>query len=94
MVTDFRNVGRVSRSSEVVETSSAGTPGLQVITLSLYAAAAGFLFGGLWLIFGTQTLFPPDLSGFLGVAFIISSVADVITVKVIQRAWAKRNKSL
>lgn len=90
MVTDFRNVGQVPRTPEVVEANAADKPGSQVIVLSLYAAAAGFFLGGLWLIFGTQTLFPPDLSKLLGFAFIISSVADVIAVKVMRRVWAKR----
>jgi hypothetical protein len=93
MVTDFRNVGRVPQPTEIVDTATAGKQGCQVIALSLYVAGAGFFLGGLWLIFGTQALFPPDLSRLMGLAFMISAVADVIAVKVLQRVWAKRGRS-
>lgn len=93
MVTDFRNVGRVPETSQTSSTSAAPDSGQAVIVLSLYSAAVLFLFAGLWLILGQQTIFPPEQARIMGVAFIVSAIGDVIAVKVIRRVWANRGRS-
>lgn len=94
MVTDFRNVGRLPEPSEAAPASAAANPAARIISLSLYGAALGFFIAGVWLMFGTQTIFAPDIARYMGVAFIISAVADVVAVKVLQRVWAKRSEQI
>ena len=93
MVTDFRNVGRLPEPSEAAPATAAANPAARIISLSLYAAASAFFIAGLWLMFGTQTIFAPDIARAMSAAFIISAVADVVAVRVLQRVWAERGQA-
>ena len=76
MVKDFRNVGRVSPA------------GQGIVVMAIWLAAGGFFLAGIWLILGMPSPFPQELSFLVGIAFIVSSVFDLIAVKFIKRVWA------
>lgn len=96
MTKDFRNVGRIPQP-EVKDNSPAANhaappPASQrVIATVLYATATGFFLAGLWLLSGRPSPIPKEVAHFVGIAFVIASVADVVAVQVLRRVWMKNS---
>jgi hypothetical protein len=90
VVTDFRNVGRIPRPGEEAQAAAKTNLTARIVTQVLYSSAAGFFVGGLWLLFGTQAFFAPDVAQYMGIGLVVGAVADVIAVQVLQRVWAKQ----
>lgn len=93
MTKDFTKIGRSSQVSK--EDSSGGTGDVtarsqRFVLLAIWCAAGGFLLAGVWLLLGMPSPFAPEISLYLGIGFIVSTVADVIAIKFIKRAWAKQ----
>lgn len=51
--------------------------------------ALGFLAAGLWLLTGGISPLPGQTSFFLGIALVISAIADFGIVFVLKRTWSK-----
>ena len=91
MTKDFRYVGRVSANNEQQAATTNETARTQsVVLLVIQLTAVALLFAGIWLVSGNPSPIPQESSFIVGIAFIVSSVIDFIAVKVLRRAWAKK----
>ena len=93
MVKDFTKVGKLPPSTKTdgANVTPQGNPNNQKIVLAAIGfTALGFFLAGVWLVMGMPSIFPRDISLYLGIGFIIASVADLVMIKVLKRAWAKK----
>lgn len=94
MTKDFRNVGRQPAPTQ----PAAAPPGIaphqpphqRVILIAIYASAVGFFLAGFWLLSGRPSPLPAEITPTIGLAFVISAVADMVAAVVMKRFWAKQ----
>lgn len=93
MTKDFRNIGRVSGTpaSAPVAAMEASPPNQRIVLLAIRAAALLFFLAGLWLLTGQPSPLPRETSSFVGIALIVSAIADLLVAKILKRIWATRN---
>lgn len=97
MTKDFRHIGRTSADSmaeSVGEKTAAAAPAMppasqRLILMVVLLMALGFFAAGVWLLSGGRSPLPADQSGFLGIAFVISAIADVGIVFFLKRLWSR-----
>jgi len=96
MTKDFRHVGRLPEAQRdtAQEISPAGQANAaarqrQVVLLSIRFAAGLFFLAGLWLITGGRSPIPADIAQMVGIAFIVSAIADIVAIRVMKQMWAK-----
>ncbi|GAB1392644.1 hypothetical protein MASR1M60_08070 [Rhodocyclaceae bacterium] len=97
MTKDFRHVGRLPESESATPTQP--TPSAsqlashhRLIIRVIYAMALGFFLAGLWILSGQPNPIPmpQETSFFLGIAFVISAITDLVIVIVLKRVWQKQ----
>ena len=95
MTKDFRHVGRLPEN----DTPTQPTPSAKqlaahhrMIIRVIYATALGFLLAGLWILSGQPhpIPLPQETAFFLGIAFVISAIADLVIVNILKRVWRKQ----
>lgn len=97
MTKDFRNVGSLpSPTQEAATTASARQAALaanqRIVLIVINIAAVGFLLAGLWLLSGRPSPIKPEIASYLGIAFVVAALADIVAAQVLQRVWSKRAK--
>lgn len=93
MIKDFTKIGKVSPVSTGDTTEVHILPNAnnqRIVLLAIWLSAVAFFVAGIWLILGMPSPFARDISLYLGIGFIVSSMADVIAIKFIKRAWAMK----
>ncbi len=60
----------------------------RVVILTLYASAFAFMLAGVWLLVAGQSFFDAEIAPWVGMAFVITAVSDVVVVSVLKRLWA------
>ena len=93
MVKDFTKIGRISSPPDDDSTNDSVQPNAgdrRVLLLAIKLAASVFFIAGVWLVLGFPSPLPPSISLYLGIAFIVSTVADLIVIRLIKRAWAMK----
>jgi hypothetical protein len=92
MTKDFRHVGRLPEN----DASTLPTPAASQLAANrrliigvIYVTALGFFLAGLWILTGQPNPIPiPQETSFLiGIAFVISAIADLVVVSVLKRVW-------
>jgi membrane-bound metal-dependent hydrolase YbcI (DUF457 family) len=95
MTKDFRHVGRLPTAPEAAShpATSVGpaTIAQRVITRTLYSTAIALFLAGLWLLSGRPSPIPKEISGFLGLAFLLAAIFDIAAVQIFKRAWTKNS---
>lgn len=95
MTKDFRHVGRLSENT-ASPPSSPPTEQLaanqRLIIRVIYITALGFFLAGLWILSGRPNPIPmpKQTSFFLGIAFVISAIADLVIANILKRVWRKQ----
>lgn len=95
MTKDFRHVGRLPDNGAPTQPAPAASQlavNQQLIIRVIYMAALGFFLAGLWILTGQPNPIPmpQETSFFLGIAFVISAIADLVIVNVLKRVWRKQ----
>jgi len=99
MTKDFRDVGRLPGNKAPTLPASAApqlAANQRLIIRVIYMAALGFLLAGVWLLTGQPNPLPmpQETSFFLGLALVISAVADLVIVNVLKRVWRKQGSTM
>lgn len=93
MTRDFRHVGKLPTPEDTgTQTTPRITPPpatQRILSMTLYATATGFLLAGIWLLTGRPSPIPQDIAHFVGFAFVMAALFDVVAVQVMKRVWAK-----
>ncbi len=97
MTKDFRHIGRRSPDHPAAEDATShapipmAPPDHRLLVLRVVAFFALALFAaGLWLLTGGASPLPRQTSYFLGMALVVSAIADIGVVVVLKRIWLKR----
>lgn len=93
MTRDFRNIGRSSSSAKPASppaTKPQSRPNQRVVLLAIHFAAILFFAAGLWLLGGQPSPIPAETAPILGIAFIISAIADIVIAAMLKRIWGKQ----
>lgn len=93
MTKDFRNVGRLPAQTPPAAPGArpAGlAPHHRIVLLALYLGAAGFFLAGLWLLGGRPSPLPAETAPLLGLALVVSAVADLVAAAMLKRFWARQ----
>ena len=92
MTKDFRHIGRTSADSAPPQ---AGNPApvpeanQRILLGTIRTGAFAFLVAGLWLLGGGKSPLPPDTSTYLGIALVVTAIADFGIIVFLKRAWSK-----
>lgn len=93
MTKDFRNVGRLpDRQAETPAAShrvGPAQPTQRIVLLAIGFAALGFFAAGIWLLRGGPSPFPTETAHLVGIAFVISAIADLGIIFFLKHFWSK-----
>ncbi len=94
MTKDFRHVGRLPEqeaSSPLPAADSQLAANRQLIIRVIYLSALGFFLAGVWILTGQPNPLPmpKETSFFLGIALVVSAVADLAVVFFLKRKFRK-----
>lgn len=93
MTKDFRHIGRTSADSMPPQ---AGTlppvpeASQRLILGAIRTSAFAFLAAGVWLLGGGRSPLPADTSTYLGIALVVTAIADFGIIVFLKRAWSKQ----
>lgn len=94
MTKDFRNVGRIP-TPDPADSSPAADRGLaqnqRVILHVIQFSAIGFFLAGIWLLTGRPSPIPHEISIYIGIAFVIAALSDLVVVQVLKRVWLTKS---
>jgi hypothetical protein len=96
MTKDFRHIGRRSPDRPAAEDATSPTPipmappDHRLLVLRVVAFFALALFAaGLWLLTGGASPLPRETAYFIGIALVVSAIADIGVVFILKRIWSK-----
>lgn len=94
MTKDFRHVGRIpDPQSKAAGTTGRPPEGLhssrRMVLLAIQFVAIGLFAAGIWLLTGGQSPLPDDISPYVGIALVVSALADLVVVVVLKRIWSR-----
>lgn len=85
MTQDMRQTG----SNQMLDKRSTPMDANRRVVLStLYASAFAFMLAGIWLLVAEQTLLDVEIAPWVGMAFVIAALTDVVAVAVLKRLWS------
>lgn len=85
MTQDMRQTG----SNQMLDKRSTPMDANRRVVLStLYASAFAFMLAGIWLLVAEQTLLDVEIAPWVGRAFVIAALTDVVAVAVLKRLWS------
>lgn len=97
MTKDFRNVGRLSTPAPTQTSHEAQQAKQQVLASNqrlilriINLSAVGFFLAGIWLLTGRPSPIPHDVSFFVGIAFVIAAVSDIVVAQTLKHVWHKK----
>lgn len=85
MTQDFRQPG--PNPSRVLQ-STRMDASRRVVLSTLYASAVAFMLAGVWLLVADQSFFDAEIAPWVGMAFVITALSDVVAVAVLKRLWS------
>lgn len=60
----------------------------RVVLSTLYASAFAFMLAGIWLLAAEQTFLDAGIAPWVGMAFVVTALGDVVAVAVLKRLWS------
>lgn len=87
MTIDFRNPEQALRGADAPAPVLASHQ--RFILLVLGACGAGLFVAGLWLLLRPVTWLDPEVAPLLGLAFIFTSIGDVVAAFVLRWTWTR-----
>jgi hypothetical protein len=94
MTKDFRHVGRIpDPQSKAAGTTGRPPEGLhssrRIVLFAIQFAAIGFFAAGIWLLTGGRSPLPDDISPYIGIALVVTAMADLVVVVILKRIWSR-----
>jgi hypothetical protein len=95
MTKDFRHVGRLPEKKAPIQPTPADSQLAahhRMIIRVIYATALCFFLAGFWILSGQPNPIPmpQETSFYLGIAFVISAIADLVIVNILKRVWKRQ----
>ncbi|NUN60457.1 MAG: hypothetical protein HUU13_05020 [Burkholderiaceae bacterium] len=87
MTIDFRNPDQALRGADAAVPALA--PHQRFILLVLGLCGAGLCMAGLWLLLRPVPWLAPEVAPLLGLAFLLSSVGDVVAAFFLRWIWRR-----
>lgn len=87
MTIDFRDPSQALRGADAAAPVLASHQRFILLVLGLCGGV--LLLAGLWLLLRPVSWLPPDVAPLLGLAFVLSSVGDVVATFVLRWTWSR-----